>query len=128
MSQAELRDRLGDRPPDLHLRFPGVWRLKITPDFYQFIAFVPVNTQTTLYYLRHYRRWKAPVLDGLVSKALSLSNRLILNQDKRVVCAQSPINSAEAEHEHLMGADRAIAQFRRLVKQLQQAPQAPRPE
>jgi phenylpropionate dioxygenase-like ring-hydroxylating dioxygenase large terminal subunit len=119
MSQEELRDRVGERKPDLHLKFPGVWRLKITPDFYQFIAFVPVNAESTLYYLRHYRRWRIPVLNGLISRALSVSNRVILNQDKRVVCEQRPINTAEADHEHLIGADRAIAQFRRWVKHLQ---------
>lgn len=118
MSQADLRARVGERTPDIELRFPGVWRLKITPDFYQFIAFVPVNAKQTLYYLRHYRRWRVPLLNGLISRALSISNRIILNQDKRVVCEQRPINTAEAKYEQLIGADRAIAQFRRLIKQL----------
>lgn len=119
LSQAALRERVGDRLPDLELRFPGVWRLRITPGFYQFIAFVPVNQETTTYYLRHYRNWQVPLIDGLVSKMLSFSNRLILNQDKRVVCEQRPINSADAHSEHLIGADRAISQFRRMVKHLQ---------
>lgn len=119
LSQQELKALVGDRAPGLHLRFPGVWRLKIAEGFYQFIAFVPVNETTTYYYLRHYRSWKVPLLDPLVSKAMSLSNRIILNQDRRVVCEQRPINSADAHHEHFIGADRAIAQFRRWVKQLQ---------
>ncbi len=119
MRQEELRERIGDRQPSLELKFPGVWRLKITPDFYQFIAFVPVNAETTLYYLRHYRRWRVPLLNGLISRAMSFSNQIILNQDKRVVCEQRPINTAEADHEHLIGADRAVAQFRRMIKQLQ---------
>lgn len=119
MRQEELRERIGDRQPSLELKFPGVWRLKITPDFYQFIAFVPVNAETTLYYLRHYRRWRVPLLNGLISRAMSFSNQIILNQDKRVVCEQRPINTAEADHEHLIGADRAVAQFRRMIKHLQ---------
>lgn len=119
MSQQELKGHINGRDPALDLRFPGIWRLKISAGFYQFIAFVPVNATTTHYYLRHYRNWKVPLVDGLISKALSFSNRLILNQDKRVVCEQRPINTAEAEQEHLIGADRAIAQFRRLVRQLQ---------
>lgn len=119
LSQQELKGHIKGRAPALILLFPGIWRLKISEGFYQFIAFVPVNATTTHYYLRHYRNWKVPLVDGLVSKAMSLSNRIILNQDKRVVCAQLPINSAEAEHEHLIGADRAIAQFRRWVRHAQ---------
>jgi hypothetical protein len=43
-----------------------------------------------------------------------LSNRFILNQDKRVVVTQTPRESPAAGEDRLVEADRAIARFRAL--------------
>jgi sensor domain CHASE-containing protein len=49
---------------------------------------------------------------------VGLSNRLILDQDRRVVVTQTPLDSSQAKDDRFIGADRAIIQFRRLHAKL----------
>ncbi len=112
-SQAELAESAAGRPPILHLQLPGLWMLLISPTFRNLIAFVPINEQKTRYYLRAYHQVRNPLLARPFEFLLGLSNRFILNQDRRVVVTQRPLRSADAGHDRLIGADRAIAQYRR---------------
>jgi phenylpropionate dioxygenase-like ring-hydroxylating dioxygenase large terminal subunit len=113
-SQAELSEAAAGREPGLHLLFPGVWLLNINPRLKNLIAFVPINAQTTRFYLRVYHRWHNPLLARPFEWLMGLSNRFILNQDRRVVVTQTPPSSTDASEDRLIGADRAISQFRRL--------------
>lgn len=106
------------KEPGLHFLFPGVWLLNISPRMKNFIAFVPVNEGVTLYYVRVYHRIKNLVLATLYEFFVGLSNRFILNQDRRVVVTQTPLDSRQASQDRLIGADRAIIQFRRLHAKL----------
>ena len=79
---------------------------------------MPVNDGETRYYLRTYRpagsrSWMQPLwrpLDWMTS----LGSRFILNQDKRVVLTQTPASSIDATADRLVGADRAVNQFRKI--------------
>ena len=112
---AQLAQASRDRMPSLHFRFPGCWLLNISPRFRNFIAFVPVNEHCTRYYLRSYLRYRNPLLAPVIHWLVSLSNRLILGQDRRVVVTQPVGSSLEAEGEHLMRSDQAIMAFRRML-------------
>jgi phenylpropionate dioxygenase-like ring-hydroxylating dioxygenase large terminal subunit len=112
-SSEQLAALSRDRPPSLHLLFPGIWRLHISASFRNFIAFVPIDEGHVQYYLRSYlpRRWG--VLGWLLHRLTRWSNRMVLDQDRRVVVTQTPPNSLDARDEHLVPADRAIIAYRR---------------
>jgi phenylpropionate dioxygenase-like ring-hydroxylating dioxygenase large terminal subunit len=106
------------KEPGLHFLFPGIWLLNISPRMKNFIAFVPMNERETRYYVRVYHRIKNPVLAKVYEWFVGLSNRLILDQDRRVVVTQTPLDSSQAKDDRFIGADRAIIQFRRLHAKL----------
>ena len=113
LSQAELAVRMQARPASLRLLLPGLWLLNISATFKNLIAFVPINEHTPRYYLRVYHKVRNPLLAGPFEFLVGLSNRFILNQDRRVVVTQRPLRSDEALDDRLIGADRAIIQYRR---------------
>ena len=124
--QSALATAAADKEPGLQFLFPGLWLLDISPRLKNFIAFVPINESTTRYYLRVYHRHRIPIVAKVFEFVMGLSNRFILDQDRRVVVTQTPADSTDAEHDRMIGADRAIAQYRRqLALQLgQSAPTA----
>jgi len=77
------------------------------------IAFVPINDGLTRYYLRLYHRHRNPLVARPFEWLMAVSNRFILDQDRRVVVTQTPPVSLDATDDRLVGADRAIVQFRR---------------
>lgn len=101
-----------EQPPALILKFPGLWLLNISPKLKLLVAFVPIHASSTRFYVRSYHRFRWPLIRTIVSWALGLSNRLILNQDKRVVSSQTPTSSLDAV-DHPLGCDRAILAFRK---------------
>ena len=109
----ELAAAAAGREPSLHLLFPGTWKLNISPGFKNFIAFVPIDEQRMLYYLRSYLPSRWGVLGWLFHRLTRWSNRLVLGQDRRVVVTQTPANSMDARSDHLVGADRAIIEYRK---------------
>ena len=110
---AELATLSEGREPSLHLLFPGIWKLNISPGFKNFIAFVPIDEGRMLYYLRSYLPARWGVLGWLFHRITRWSNRLVLGQDRRVVVTQTPACSLDARDDHLVGADRAIIEYRR---------------
>ncbi len=114
--QKELAKLAQGTEPSLHLRFPSIWRLTISPTIKNVIAFVPINETATRYYLRAYVHTRNPLMGKLMPKIMSLSNPFILKQDQRVVLSQRPFNSLESEADHLIGADRAISKYRHWLR------------
>ena len=112
---SQLAEASRGRAPSLHFRFPGTWLLNISPGFRNFIAFVPVNETCTRYYLRSYLRYRNRVIAPVIHWLISLSNRLILGQDRRVVVTQPAGSSLQARGEHLLRSDQAIIAFRRML-------------
>ena len=113
-SQSDLAKAAEGKEPGLSFLFPGLWLLNISPRLKNLLAFVPVNEQKTRYYLRVYHHIRIPLISKLFEFMMGISNRFILNQDKRVVVEQLPLNSSDAREDRLIGADHAISQFRRI--------------
>lgn len=116
LEQKELAKRVQGTEPSLHLLYPGVWKLSISPTVKNLITFVPINAHATRYYLRAYFKTRNALKGKLITRLMSLSNPLILRQDHRVVISQWPQNSLDADAEHLIGADRAIAKYRQWLR------------
>jgi phenylpropionate dioxygenase-like ring-hydroxylating dioxygenase large terminal subunit len=110
---ADLAAASAGREPSLHLMFPGLWKLNISPGFKNFIAFVPIDEGRMLYYLRSYLPNRWGVIGWLFHRLTRWSNRLVLGQDRRVVVTQTPVSSIDARNDHLVGADRAIIEYRK---------------
>jgi phenylpropionate dioxygenase-like ring-hydroxylating dioxygenase large terminal subunit len=125
---AELATAAGTSDPALTYIFPGQWLLDLGPRLKNVVAFVPVNATRTRYYLRVYHR-RNPLLARPYEAMMGIANRFILNQDRRVVITQTPPDSLAANDDRLIGADRAIIQFRRIYARLlnQAAPVAGEP-
>ncbi len=101
------------RPPFLVFRFPNIWQNRISEDFRIVLAFVPVDEENTLLYMRVYQRMvRAPILKQLVAWASMLSSIVILRQDKRVVLTQRPKRSDLKSGEKLVQGDRPIVTYR----------------
>jgi phenylpropionate dioxygenase-like ring-hydroxylating dioxygenase large terminal subunit len=115
--QAALAAAAAGREASIDFLFPGLWLLNIAPRFKNLLAFVPVNEHCTRYYLRTVHQLGPRWLRGLMGRLSSLSNRYILGQDRTVVVTQTPPSSLEATDDQLIGADRAIAQYRRFLRQ-----------
>jgi len=123
---AELRERAAHASPGLHFLFPGVWMLDLGSRLKNIIAFVPINETTTRYYLRAYHRYSNRILAWPFEWLMSVSNRFILGQDRRVVITQTPASSMDATDDRLISADRAINQFRKIHARLLGAADAAR--
>ena len=52
----------------------------------------------------------------LFEKVMGICNLVILNQDKRVILTQTPANSLDDNQDRFIGADRAIIEYRRYLK------------
>lgn len=101
--------------PTIQFIFPNLWLLTIRArEFFQFIAFVPVGPERTRLYLRAYQGFIPFPLAPLLSPVFNWSNAIILNEDRRVVISQRPLDTSNATSEKLFPSDRAIDHFRRL--------------
>lgn len=98
-----------------HFIFPCMWLLTIKKgSFYQLIAFVPVDDETTCIYLRAYQNFVTiPLFEKLVGKIMDVQNKIILNQDKAIVLTHDPKSSIEAPFERLYPSDAGIQWFRK---------------
>ena len=117
-SQQDLKKASSLKDPGLHFIFPGIWLLNISGRIKNLVAFVPINERKTLYYVRTYHRIHPRWLAKPFEWVMGLSNRYILEEDRRVVVTQRPMDSGEADHDRVIGADRAIIQFRRIHQDL----------
>lgn len=102
--------------PTIQFIFPNLWLLTIRArKFFQFIAFVPMTAVRTRLYLRAYQGViTVPLLNPFLAPIFNRSNSVILNEDRRVVLSQRPLDTSEAVEEKLFPSDRGIDHFRRL--------------
>lgn len=105
--------------PTIQFIFPNLWLLTIRArEFFQFIAFVPVAPERTRLYLRAYQGFiRFPLLAPLLGPIFNWSNAVILNEDRRVVLSQRPLDTSDAANEKLFPSDGAIVHFRRLWRE-----------
>ncbi|MGC8838468.1 MAG: Rieske 2Fe-2S domain-containing protein [Anaerolineae bacterium] len=103
----------------LEFIFPNLWQNHISDDVRIVAAFVPVDEDHTLLYLRFYQRFlRVPILRDLVNRAAMPFNLLVAHQDRRVVQTQVPKASSLALGEKLVQGDRPIVEYRRRREEL----------
>lgn len=109
-------DEIPDYKKLFHLQFhfPNIWQNCISDNIRIFAAFVPVDEENSLIYLRNYQNFvKLPLLKQLVNFIMKLTNIVILRQDKRVVETQLPKKTAYKMDEVLIMGDKPIIEYRR---------------
>lgn len=103
----------------LHFKFPHLWQNYISDKFRIFIAFVPVDENTTKFYMRLYQKViKVPLLKQIFNWTANRFNVHILHQDRRVVITQRPIKTELAMGENLVQGDLPIIEYRRRREEL----------
>jgi len=103
----------------LEFIFPNLWQNYIGEKVRIMVAFVPVDQENTILYLRFYQKFmRVPVLRELITRLSTPLNLIITHQDRRVVVTQQPKASALKIGEQLFQADRPIVEYRRRRQEL----------
>ncbi len=103
----------------LQFRFPNIWHNWLGDDLHIFLAFVPVDEENGIAYLRSYQAFvSAPLLRDVVNLFMRWGNTVVINQDRRVVLTQQPKKSSLKMGEKIMQCDRAILTYRRRRQEL----------
>jgi phenylpropionate dioxygenase-like ring-hydroxylating dioxygenase large terminal subunit len=109
-----------DRESQLTFVFPNLWQNNLGPNARITAAFVCVDEQHSILYLRFYRSFgRLPVIRQLVDLLTGLSDITIAHQDRRVVQTQRPFVSSLNGGEKLIQGDLPIVLYRRRREQLQ---------
>jgi phenylpropionate dioxygenase-like ring-hydroxylating dioxygenase large terminal subunit len=111
----------------LEFIFPNLWQNYISPEVRILAAFVPVDDEHTLLYLRFYQKFmRLPVLGKLVARLAMPSNLYIAHEDRRVVITQQPKTSGLKIGEILVQGDLPVIEYRRKRAALQSENDQPR--
>ncbi len=103
----------------LQFHYPNIWQNLISDKIRAFAAFVPVDEENTLVYVRYYQNMvKVPGLKQLFNIIGKLTNIIILRQDKRVVVTQLPKKSDVKMDERLIMGDKPIIEYRKHRQEL----------
>jgi phenylpropionate dioxygenase-like ring-hydroxylating dioxygenase large terminal subunit len=104
----------------LEFIFPNLWQNYISEKVRILAAFVPVDDDHTLLYLRFYQYFmRLPVLSKLVARLAMPSNLLIAHEDRRVVTTQQPKASGLKIGEILIQGDLPVIEYRKKRAALQ---------
>jgi phenylpropionate dioxygenase-like ring-hydroxylating dioxygenase large terminal subunit len=115
-----------ERESQLTFVFPNLWQNNLGPNARITAAFVCVDEEHSILYLRFYRSFgRFPVIRQLVDLLTGLSDITIAHQDRRVVQTQRPFVSSLNGGEKLIQGDLPIVLYRRRREQLQKEAQAP---
>lgn len=106
----------------LKFHYPNVWQNYISDQIRTAAAFVPVDEENSIIYIRYYQRmFKVPVLKQFMEFIGKIFSIIILRQDKRVVTTQLPKKSELKMDEILIMGDKPIIEYRKhrdeLIKQ-----------
>jgi phenylpropionate dioxygenase-like ring-hydroxylating dioxygenase large terminal subunit len=103
----------------LQFHYPNIWQNLISDKIRAFAAFVPVDEENTIIYIRYYQKLiRIPVLKQLFNYIGKLSSIIILRQDKRVVTTQLPVKSELKMGEHLITGDKPVIEYRKHRQEL----------
>jgi len=98
----------------LQFHFPNIWQNLITDKIRAFAAFVPVDEENSIIYIRYYQKMlNIPLLKELFNWIGKISSVIILRQDKRVVITQQPKKSEQSMDERLIMGDKPIIEYRK---------------
>jgi phenylpropionate dioxygenase-like ring-hydroxylating dioxygenase large terminal subunit len=104
----------------LEFIFPNLWQNYINEKVRILAAFVPVDNEHTILYLRFYQKFiRLPLLGQLVARLAMPSNVFIAHEDRRVVVTQQPKASGIKIGEILIQGDLPIIEYRRKRAALQ---------
>lgn len=107
------------RDYSLSFIFPNLWQNNISTSTRVVAAFVPVDDEHTILYLRFYQNFlTVPVLRDIVNRLAAPFNLIITHQDRRIVITQQPKRSELTMDEQLVQGDRPIVAYRRKRQQL----------
>jgi phenylpropionate dioxygenase-like ring-hydroxylating dioxygenase large terminal subunit len=99
--------------------FPNLWQNHLGEKSRIVIAFVPVDDENSLLYLRFYQKFvRTPVLRDIVNRLSMPMNAFIAHQDRRVVQTQMPKRSDLRMGEKLIQGDSPIIAYRRRRQEL----------
>ena len=105
-------------PPLIQFRFPNLWHNWLGDTFHLFIAFAPVDDESTKLYLRTYHTMRLPVARQIFELFGNLGNFYIERQDRRVVLTQRPLRTELRMGEKLIFGDAPIIEYRRRRQKL----------
>ena len=98
----------------LEFLFPNLWQNYISEQISILAAFVPVDAENTILYLRFYQRFmQVPLLGKLIAILAMPMNIKIAHEDRRVVVTQQPKASGLKIGEILIQGDLPIIEYRR---------------
>ncbi len=103
-----------NRHPNLQFVFPNLWQNWISDNLRVIAAFVPIDDENTMMYLRFYQNFMtAPGIKWLVNGFGAIGNFYIERQDRRIVETQRPKRSGLRIGEHPIPADHPIILYRK---------------
>jgi phenylpropionate dioxygenase-like ring-hydroxylating dioxygenase large terminal subunit len=103
----------------IEFQFPNLWENRIAEKLRVLAAFVPVDEEHTLLYLRIYHGFLTwPLVRGLFGALMSRFNVAVAHQDRRVVETQTPKPSSLKGGENLFQGDKPIVEYRKRRQQL----------
>ncbi len=106
----------------LEFRFPHLWQNHIDEKLRILIAFVPVDDEHTILYLRNYQKIvRLPLLAGLFNLLMKAGDYVVAHQDRRVVETQRPFPSSYKSDEKLIQGDHPIVHYRKRREELKNA-------
>ncbi|QUI24417.1 aromatic ring-hydroxylating dioxygenase subunit alpha [Vallitalea pronyensis] len=121
-SQPKKPNELKEKPEGsqrLEFIFPNLWQNYITSKMRIVGAFVPIDDEHTILYLRFYQNFiNIPLIRPLVHWLFMKFNIKVAHEDRRVVETQRPIISRLNIGEKLFQADLPIIEYRKLREQL----------
>lgn len=110
---------IGSSAVSLGFRYPNIWQNRISDKLRIFAAFVPIDDDNSLIYIRTYQKiLRVPGLRWLVNWIFKKFNLVVLNQDKRVVVSQDPTRSWLNMGEKLIAGDAPIVTYRRRRREM----------
>lgn len=99
----------------LQFRFPNIWQNLIAPQMRIFAAFVPVDEENSVVYVRYYQGVvKIPVLRELMNFFGKAFSKVVLHQDRDVVKTQLPKKTELYMRENLFPGDSPIIEYRKI--------------
>jgi phenylpropionate dioxygenase-like ring-hydroxylating dioxygenase large terminal subunit len=113
------------RPPFLEFIFPNIWQNLISDGMRIVVAFVPIDEDNGMFYLRQYQGFvRVPILRDAVNLLSLFLSKHIADQDKRVVSSQLPNRTSLRNGDKFVQGDRIILTYRRrreeLIKQAEE--------
>jgi phenylpropionate dioxygenase-like ring-hydroxylating dioxygenase large terminal subunit len=114
------------RLPHLKFHYPNVWQNYIADKIRALAAFVPVDDEHSIIYIRYYQKMiRIPLLCNLMNYFGKVFSIIILRQDKRVVITQIPKKSSIKMDERLIMGDKPIVVYRKHRQELIEKSQKP---